>query len=66
MDQTKITEIGISTLDTLDLINVPPGEGGAEWMKKIRYVQLGVFLFQSKNCPSPRTYCGSIDSGSTS
>ena len=48
MDQTKITEIGVSTLDTLNLINVPPGEGGAEWMKKIRYVQLGVFLFQSK------------------
>lgn len=66
MDQTKITEIGISTLDTLDLTNVPPGEGGAEWMKKIRYVQLGVFLFQSKNRLGPRTCCGSIDSGSTS
>ena len=36
MDHTKITEVGISTLDTLDLINVSPGEGGAEWMKKIR------------------------------
>ena len=36
MDQKVITEIGISTLDTLDLINVPPGEGGAQWMKKVR------------------------------
>ena len=58
MDQTKITEIGISTLDTLDLINVPPGKGGAEWMKKIRYVQLGVFLFQSKNVRVPEHVAG--------
>ncbi len=35
-DHKKITEIGISTLDTLDLQNAPPGEGGKEWMKKIR------------------------------
>ena len=35
-DHKKITEIGISTLDTLDLLNTPPGEGGVEWMKKIR------------------------------
>jgi hypothetical protein len=32
----QITEIGISTLDTLDLVGVPPGEGGKNWMKKIR------------------------------
>ena len=31
-----ITEIGISTLDTNDLIELPPGEGGVAWMKKIR------------------------------
>ncbi|OWP06572.1 hypothetical protein B2J93_1213 [Marssonina coronariae] len=31
-----ITEIGISTLDSLDLISLVPGEGGVEWMKKIR------------------------------
>ena len=31
-----ITEIGISTLDTRDLVNVPPGIGGVEWMGKIR------------------------------
>lgn len=35
-DHRKITEIGISTLDTLDLKNTPPGAGGVEWMKKIR------------------------------
>ena len=35
-DHKKITEIGVSTLDTLDLLNTPPGEGGVEWMKKIR------------------------------
>ena len=35
-DHKKVTEIGISTLDTLDLIGVPPGEGGVHWMKKIR------------------------------
>ena len=35
-NQRQITEIGISTLDTADLANTPPGEGGIEWMKKIR------------------------------
>lgn len=35
-DHKKVTEIGISTLDTLDLVNTPPGEGGLDWMKKIR------------------------------
>lgn len=35
-DQKKITEVGISTLDTLDIIKIPPGEGGIEWMKHIR------------------------------
>jgi len=35
-DHKKITEVGISTLDTLDLQNAPPGEGGIEWMKRIR------------------------------
>ena len=35
-DHRKITEIGISTLDTNDLVGIPPGEGGSEWMKKIR------------------------------
>lgn len=31
-----ITEIGVSTLDTNDLKSLVPGEGGVEWMKKIR------------------------------
>ena len=35
-DRNRITEIGISTLDTLDLLTTPPGDGGAEWMNKIR------------------------------
>ena len=32
----KVTEIGICTLDTLDLIKLPPGAGGVEWMKQMR------------------------------
>jgi len=35
-DQKKITEIGISTLDTNDLAGTSPGAGGVEWMKKLR------------------------------
>lgn len=31
-----ITEIGISTLDTNDLLEISPGEVGNAWMKKIR------------------------------
>ena len=31
-----ITEIGISSLDTRDLIGVSPGEGGKAWLNKIR------------------------------
>lgn len=31
-----ITEIGISTLDTNDLLGLTPGRGGAEWMKRMR------------------------------
>ncbi|KAH7360579.1 hypothetical protein BKA65DRAFT_188777 [Rhexocercosporidium sp. MPI-PUGE-AT-0058] len=31
-----VTEIGIATLDTNDLKSLAPGEGGAEWVKKIR------------------------------
>ncbi|KAL1955317.1 hypothetical protein VTO42DRAFT_8657 [Malbranchea cinnamomea] len=32
----QITEIGISTLDTLDLVGVPPGPDGTNWMAKIK------------------------------
>jgi hypothetical protein len=35
-DHNKITEVGISVLDTKDLDGVPPGKGGTEWMKHIR------------------------------
>ena len=31
-----ITEIGVSTLDTLDLVNVPPGPNGKNWISQIR------------------------------
>ncbi|OAG14201.1 hypothetical protein CC77DRAFT_1035830 [Alternaria alternata] len=32
----KITEVGVATLDTRELIGVPPGENGAAWRNKIR------------------------------
>ncbi|CAL8576314.1 hypothetical protein XPA_002202 [Xanthoria parietina] len=35
-DHRPITEIGISTLDTHDLLGLPPGEYGKTWTKKIR------------------------------
>ena len=35
-EHRAITEIGISSLDTRDLINLAPGEGGTDWLKKIR------------------------------
>ena len=35
-DHKKVTEIGVSTLDMLDLVKTPPGKGGIEWMKLIR------------------------------
>lgn len=35
-DSKKVTEVGISTLDTADLVATPLGEGGIEWMNLIR------------------------------
>ncbi|RDW71222.1 hypothetical protein BP6252_07785 [Coleophoma cylindrospora] len=35
-DQQVITEIGISTLDTAEIKDMIPGEGGTKWMEKIR------------------------------
>ncbi|OJD13377.1 hypothetical protein AJ78_06166 [Emergomyces pasteurianus Ep9510] len=32
----QITEIGVSTLDTLDLVGIAPGEGGCNWIAKIQ------------------------------
>lgn len=31
-----ITEIGIATLDTADIIDVAPGQGGVNWFEHIR------------------------------
>ena len=36
-DSNKLTEIGVCTLDTLDLVNIAPGEVGKKWMEKLRY-----------------------------
>jgi hypothetical protein len=35
-DHSKITEIGVSTLDTLDLAEIAPGDGGENWSAYIR------------------------------
>ncbi len=35
-DNRKITEIGVSTLDTLDMVGIAPGEGGENWIPHIR------------------------------
>ena len=35
-DHRRITEIGISTLDTIDLAGIAPGEGGEHWITQIR------------------------------
>ena len=32
----SLTEIGVTTLDTLDLNNIPLGEGAHNWMKRLR------------------------------
>lgn len=33
---SQITEIGIATLDTRDIKSIVPGQGGKNWMDKIR------------------------------
>ncbi|KAK5084682.1 hypothetical protein LTR05_005760 [Lithohypha guttulata] len=35
-DHSIVTEIGVSTLDTADLLNLSPGKQGENWIKKIR------------------------------
>ena len=35
-NHNQITEIGISTLDTYDLVGIAPGKGGKAWLPKIR------------------------------
>lgn len=34
-NRDRITEVGIATLDTRDLINIPPGTNGENWRSKI-------------------------------
>ena len=34
-DQKRITEIGVSTLETVDLYGIPPGNHGKDWAAKI-------------------------------
>lgn len=34
--RNEVTEVGISTLDTLDITNVAPGDGGKNWIRWIR------------------------------
>jgi len=36
LNHNIITEVGITTLDTLDLVNAPPGKDGANWFAKAR------------------------------
>ena len=36
LDHSSITEIGISTLDTKELVGSVPSKGGINWLKKIR------------------------------
>lgn len=33
---SQVTEIGVSVLDTQDLIGIPPGENGTEWTSRIQ------------------------------
>lgn len=35
-DSRKITEIGVSTLDTMDMAGLAPGQGGDNWIARIR------------------------------
>ncbi|KAF7586936.1 hypothetical protein BBP40_008010 [Aspergillus hancockii] len=41
-NHNQITEVGISTLDTLDLVGIPPGADGSHWMSRIRSRHLRV------------------------
>lgn len=37
IDHRAITEVGISTLDTMDIIDLPPGKDGENWFGKVRH-----------------------------
>ncbi|RHZ57551.1 hypothetical protein CDV55_101078 [Aspergillus turcosus] len=38
----QVTEVGISTLDTVDLVGIPPGENAENWTSRIRSSHLRV------------------------
>ncbi|RHZ66857.1 uncharacterized protein CDV56_101898 [Aspergillus thermomutatus] len=38
----QVTEVGISTLDTVDLVGIPPGENAEKWTSRIRSRHLRV------------------------
>ncbi|KAF7121900.1 hypothetical protein CNMCM5793_009454 [Aspergillus hiratsukae] len=40
--QEQVTEVGISTLDTVDLVGLPPGENAENWTSRIRSCHLRV------------------------
>lgn len=54
-DHNQITEVGVSTLDTLDLEGVPPGDGGRNWMSLIRsrHFRIGerMYIVNKDFCP---------------
>lgn len=39
-NQTQVTEIGISSLDTIDIHGIPPGPHGENWVKHIKSAHL--------------------------
>ena len=45
-DHSTITEIGVATLDTNDLMDLPPGEDGKAWMTAIRPRHFRISEFQ--------------------
>ncbi|CAL5867574.1 uncharacterized protein PFLUO_LOCUS1793 [Penicillium psychrofluorescens] len=42
----QVTEVGISTLDTLDLKGLPPGDFGTDWIKQIYSRHLRIIEFR--------------------
>lgn len=48
LDGSKLTEIGVSTLDTSDIMHLSPGHQGENWMKAIRYRHFRVAEYHDK------------------
>lgn len=54
-DSQKVTEVGVATLDTRDLRDVPPGHNGATWSAKIESFHAVIAEhahFKNRFCPS--------------